>query len=48
MSSVGYEHTIPASERSQTHALDRATNGTGFIIILVYVYIYIYRKLRAG
>ena len=26
---VGIEPKIPASERSQTHALDRATTGTG-------------------
>jgi hypothetical protein len=27
MSSAGFEPTIPASERPQTHALDRAANG---------------------
>jgi hypothetical protein len=30
MSPVGFEPTIPASERPQTHALDRAANGIGF------------------
>ena len=29
MPSVGFEPTIPASERPQTHALDRAATGTG-------------------
>jgi hypothetical protein len=28
-SMVGFEPTIPASERPHTHALDRAANGTG-------------------
>jgi hypothetical protein len=30
---VGFETTIPASERLQTHALDRAATGIGIIII---------------
>jgi len=30
---VGFEPTIPASERPQTHALDRAATGTGIHII---------------
>jgi len=29
MSSVEFEHTIPGSERPQTHALDRAATGIG-------------------
>ena len=29
MPSAGFEPTIPASERPQTHALDRATTGIG-------------------
>ena len=29
MSTVGFEPTIPASERPQTYALDRAATGTG-------------------
>ena len=29
MSSTGFEPTIPASERRQTHALDRADTGIG-------------------
>jgi hypothetical protein len=28
---VGFEPTIPASERLQTHALDRAATGIGII-----------------
>jgi hypothetical protein len=30
MLSTGFETTIPASERPQTHALDRATTGVGY------------------
>ena len=29
MPSVGFEPTIPAGERPQTYALDRAVTGTG-------------------
>jgi hypothetical protein len=29
MPPVGFEPAIPASERSQTHALDRAATGIG-------------------
>jgi hypothetical protein len=29
--SLGFEHTISAGERSQTHALDRAATGTGAV-----------------
>jgi hypothetical protein len=29
MPPAGFEPAIPASERPQTHALDRATTGTG-------------------
>ena len=31
---VGFEPTIPASERPQTHALDRAAIGTGSIVAM--------------
>jgi len=31
MSPVGFEGTIPESERLQTHALDRAATGTGCV-----------------
>ena len=31
MPSAGFEPTVPASERPQTHALDRATTGIGGI-----------------
>jgi hypothetical protein len=37
MSSVGFEPTIPAGERPQTHAFDRAVTGTDIeILILTY------------
>jgi hypothetical protein len=29
MPPVGFEHAIPASERPQTHTLDRAATGIG-------------------
>ena len=38
MPSVGVEPTIPAGERPQTHALDRAATGTGNFIVLTTVY----------
>ena len=31
MPPVGFEPTIPAGERPQTYALDRAATGTGII-----------------
>jgi len=31
MSPVGFEPVIPASERTQTHALDRAANAIGIL-----------------
>jgi len=30
---VGFEPTIPGSERPQTHALDRAATGTGTCLL---------------
>ena len=33
MSPVGFEPTISAGERPQTHALDRAATGTGTVLI---------------
>ena len=33
---VGFETSIPASQRPQTHGLDHATNGTGTQMSLVY------------
>ena len=33
MPPAGFEPTIPASERPQTHTLDRAATGTGYIEI---------------
>ena len=32
---MGFEPTIPASERSQTYALDRAATGTGIYLTLI-------------
>jgi hypothetical protein len=32
---MGFEPTIPASERPQTHALDRAATGIGFTLNIV-------------
>ena len=33
MTPVGFEHKIPAGERLQTYALDRAANGTGILTL---------------
>jgi len=33
MPPMGFEHTITASERPQTYALDRGATGTGFRLI---------------
>jgi hypothetical protein len=35
MTQVGFEATIPASKRPQTHALDRAATGTGLYFLTV-------------
>ena len=35
MPSVGFEPAIPASDRPQTHALDRAATAIGRLTILV-------------
>jgi hypothetical protein len=37
MPPAGFEPTIPASERPQTHALDRAATGTGNFTFLLMV-----------
>jgi len=37
MTSVGFEPTVPTSERPQTHALDRVANGIGVRICLEYI-----------
>ena len=34
MPPVGFKPTISAGERPQRHALDRAANGTGILILL--------------
>ena len=36
MTPVGFEPTISAGERPQTHALDRAATGTGQDLILIF------------
>jgi hypothetical protein len=30
---AGFEHTIPVSERPQTHALDRTATGIGVVTL---------------
>ena len=35
MSPVGFEPTISEGERPQTHALDRAATGTGYIYSII-------------
>ena len=46
MSPLGFEPTISAGVRPQTHALDRAAAGTGadcdYVNIFKIIYIYIY------
>jgi hypothetical protein len=37
MPPVGFEPTIPASERPKTHALDRTATGIGYIYIYIYI-----------
>jgi len=39
MPPVGFEPTISAGERPQTHALDRAATGTGTVINYIIVFI---------
>jgi hypothetical protein len=39
MSPAGFESTIPASERPQTHTLDRAATGMGLMFSLSYLLI---------
>ena len=36
MPPVGFEPTISAGERPQTHAVDRAATGTGSLTVLKY------------
>ena len=53
MPPVGFEPTIPASERPQTYALDRAATETGStyvciyvcVCVCMYVCIYVYMQL---
>jgi len=52
MIAVRFEPIIPVSERPQTHALERAATGIGYLVRKetrnnVYIYIYIYQFLRA-
>jgi hypothetical protein len=39
MPQAGFDHTIPASERPQTHALDGAATGIGKTFFKIYIYI---------
>jgi len=41
MTLAGFEPTVPASERPQTYALDRAANGTGSFLIIIIIIIII-------
>ena len=41
MPPVGFEPTISAGEWLQTYALDRATTGTGYMVIPVFIIIII-------
>jgi hypothetical protein len=41
---VGFEPTIPASERPQTRALDGAATGIGSLSLSLSLYIYIYNS----
>jgi hypothetical protein len=43
MPPVRFEPTIPAVERPQTYALDRAATGIG--ILIIYIHIYIFNRL---
>ena len=38
MPPVGFEPTIPAGERPQTYALDRAATGTGILELYVQLF----------
>jgi hypothetical protein len=44
MYAAGFETTIPACERPQTHALDRTASETGVILsyFLIYIHTYIH------
>jgi hypothetical protein len=44
---AGFEPTIPASERSQTHGLDRAVTGIGRKRSLIMPQSYVIRELPA-
>jgi hypothetical protein len=39
MPPVGFEPTIPVSERPQTHVLDRAATGIGHVVAYIYEYV---------
>jgi len=39
MTAVGFEPAMPASERPQTYALDRAANGTGIAVYSNVIYV---------
>jgi hypothetical protein len=46
MPPVGFEHTIPASELPQTHALDRAAPGIVTICSTVYIPLFLKNALN--
>ena len=46
MPSAGFEPTIQASERQQTHALDRAATGIGSHLIRCSQFVHILRQLK--
>jgi len=50
MPPVGFEPTIPASQRPQTHALDRAATGASCVLycILLYLCIVSFLESRYG
>jgi hypothetical protein len=48
MTPVGYEPTISAGERSQTHALDGAATGTGTQYDLRYIINYQYASIAVA
>jgi len=38
----GFEPAIPSSERRQTHVLDLAATGIGFIHLQMFTYLFVY------
>ena len=48
MPPMGFELTIPASERPQTHALDRADTGTICVLYCIVFYLRIVSFLESS